>query len=201
MKNSSTFWKEINEKLSANEIKLNTIFVTSQKEKKKILRSRAKALATEEQDNQNVKQIKVIEFLLANEKYAIEESHIQEVYPIKNITPVPCTPEFVIGIINIRGRILSIIDLKKIFDLPEKGLGYFNKVLVLKIGKMELGILTDIILGVQYISTKDIQPSLPTLTGIREEYLKGITKSRLVILDAVKIMSDKNILVHEQIEN
>jgi len=201
MKGSSTFWKEIKDKLKANVTNLNNKFVNSQKEKSKILRSRAKSLATEEHIDQNAVQIKVVEFLLANEKYAIEESYIQEVYPIKNITPVPCTPEFVTGIINIRGRILSIIDLKKFFDLPEKGLGYFNKVLVLKSDKMELGILADIILGVKYISTNEIQSSLPTLTGIRDDYLKGITKSRLVILDAVKLMSDKKILVHEKVEN
>ncbi len=48
-------------------------------------------------------------------------------------------------------------------------------------------------------SIRDLQPSLPTLTGIREEYLRGITKERVVILDAVKLLSDKNIVVHEEV--
>jgi purine-binding chemotaxis protein CheW len=64
---------------------------------------------------------------------------------------------------------------------------------------MEFGILADEILGVQDILLGDLQPSLPTLTGIREEYLKGITREHVVLLDADKLLSDKNIMVREEV--
>ena len=177
-------------------------------EKRKIFKMRAKALAQETKEEETAEEyIEVVEFMLAYEKYGIDSSYVREIYPLKELTPVPCTPIFVLGIVNVRGEILSVIDIKKFFDLPEKGLGDLNKVIVLRSGSpvpgraegLEFGILADVILGVRAVPLNEIQPSLPTLTGIREEYLKGITKDRAVILDAGKLLSDKAIIVHEDV--
>jgi len=170
------------------------------KSKKEILKERAQALAREPKREEVEERIEVVEFLLAYERYAIESRYVREVYPVKEIAPVPCTPPFVLGIINVRGQILSVIDIKKFFDLPERGLTDLNKVIILRDEEMEFGILADAILGVHSIPTYEIQPSLPTLTGIREDYLKGVTGERAVILDAKKLLSDKKIVVHEEVE-
>jgi purine-binding chemotaxis protein CheW len=119
---------------------------------------------------------------------------------LRELTPVPCTPPFVLGIINVRGEIVSVIDMKKFFDLPERGLTDMNKVIIVHDDKMEFGILADAILGVRSILREDIQPSLPTLTGIRAEYLQGMTKEPLVVLDTEKILSAKNLVVHDEME-
>ena len=66
-------------------------------------------------------------------------------------------------------------------------------------GDMEFGILADAILGVQDISLEGFQTKLPTLTGIREDYLKGITAERLVVLDAAKMLQHDGIVVHEEV--
>jgi purine-binding chemotaxis protein CheW len=100
-------------------------------------------------------------------------------------------------LVNVRGQILSIIDIKKLFDLPEKGLTDLNKVIIVRADHMELGILADAILGVRCIAREELQPALPTQTGIREEYLKGITKDPLVVLDVERILSDEKILVND----
>ncbi len=170
-------------------------------EEKKILKARAKELAREALDDKAPEaSMEIVEFVLAYETYGIESSHVREIYPLKELTPVPCTPSFVLGIINVRGQILSVIDIKKFFDLPEKGLTDLNKVIIIHNESMEFGILADVILGVSRASINDIQPGLPTLTGIREEYLIGITKERVIILDAEKLLVDKKILVHEEIQ-
>lgn len=170
-------------------------------EKKEILKARAKALAREPEREQKAEEyFEVVEFLLAYEKYAIETAYIREVYPLRELTPLPCTPRFVLGIINVRGQILSVIDIKKFFDLPEKGLTDLNKVIILHTNNMEFGILADKILGVRSIAAGEMQPSLPTLTGIRAEYLKGVTEEMRIILDAKKILNDDRILVHEEVE-
>ena len=65
---------------------------------------------------------------------------------------------------------------------------------------MELGILADAILGVRSITVEELQPALPTLTGIRAEYLKGITKDPLAVLDVEKILSDEKILVNDGVD-
>ena len=83
--------------------------------KKEILKARARALARESGAGTVVQTIEVIEFLLAYERYAMELDHVREVFPLKEITPLPGTPPFVLGIINVRGQIVSVVDLKKFF--------------------------------------------------------------------------------------
>lgn len=169
--------------------------------KKEILRARAMELARETADGSAAEEtLEVVEFLLAQERYGIESSYIREIYPLKELTPVPGTPRFVLGIINVRGQILSVIDIKKFFDLPERGLSNLNKVIILRNDTMEFGILADLIVDVRSIPASQIQPSLPTLTGIREQYLKGVTREHLVILDADRLLSDEKVVVQEEVQ-
>ena len=173
----------------------------NREDKKRILKARARGLAKETKDEAAAEeQIQIIEFSLAHERYAVESRYVREVYPLKDLTAVPCAPPFVSGIINVRGQILSVIDIKKFFELPEKGLTDLNKVIIIHNDAMEFGILADVILGIRTIPLGDIQPSLPTLRGIREQYLKGVTPERMVLLDAEKLLADKNIVVHEEVE-
>jgi purine-binding chemotaxis protein CheW len=170
-------------------------------ERRRILKRRARALARKRQgDPTDRRHIEVLEFLVSTERYAIESSFVREVYPLRELTPLPCTPSFVLGIVNVRGQILSVIDIKKFFELPEKGLTNLSKMIILRTDKMEFGILADVILGVSQLLINDIQRGLPTLTGIREEYLIGITRERAIILDAEKLLTDKKIIVHEEVE-
>ena len=189
-------WAEIHRQMEKAWERLDQGWTAGQEEKKKILRDRAKALSQAE-TKEPEEHIEVLEFLLAYERYGIEPARIREVCVLKDLTPIPGTPHFVSGIINVRGKVLSVIDLKKFFGLPEKGLGDLNKVIILSSADMEFGVLADAILGIRKIRLSDLQPSLPTLTGIREEYLKGVTGDRLVVLDAGKVLSDKKLLIKE----
>jgi len=92
-----------------------------------------------------------------------------------------------------------VVDIKKFFDLPEKGLTDLNKVIILKSGNMQFGILADVIVGVCRISVADVQPSLSALTGTRERYLMGVSSERVVLLDAAKLLADQAIIVQEQV--
>lgn len=198
---TSIDWSEVHRRLDTARTATEQGFIPTLEEKKKILRARAKILAQEPKEKEATeKSIQVVEFLLSYENYAIESIYAREIYPLKELTPLPCMSPFVLGIINVRGQIFSVIDIKKFFDLPEKGLTNLNKVILVHTDEMELGILADAILNVRSIPLKEIQPSLLTLTGIRAEYLKGVTKERLVILDVAKILSDQKIIVHEEVE-
>lgn len=143
--------------------------------------------------------IDVVTFMLAYETYGIPINHVREVYPLKDLTPLPCTPSFVAGIINVRGEVLSVVDLKKFFDLPVQGLTDLNKVIIISDGIMEFGILADAILEVITVAREDIQSGLPTLTGVREDYLLGITPDRMIILDAAGLLTDPKIIVREEV--
>lgn len=194
-------WAELHHRLDASDAALERRLTPSPEDKQQILRARARLLASAGEAEATSPRLilEVVEFILASEHYGIASSHIREVHPLSDFTPLPCTPAFVLGLVNVRGQILSIIDIKKLFDLPAKGLTDLNKVIIVHAHHMELGILADVVLGVRSVTLKDLQPALPTLTGIRAEYLKGITKDRLIVLDVEKILSDEGILVNDTV--
>jgi len=192
-------WDEIHRKIEAVAVAIEYGYEPSPEERRRILQHRAGKLAHEAEKEDEADILEVVEFLLANEHYGIESRHIREVYPLRDYTPLPGVPSFVLGLINVRGRILSVVDIKKFFDLPEKGISDLNKVIIIGNETMEFGILADAILGVRAIAVGAIGPPLPTLTGIREEFLQGVTGERLVILHAARILADGKIKVHQDI--
>lgn len=200
-KKTTIDWRDMQRRMTAAAAAIEREWSPPPEETQRILKARAQSLAREPVRAEAVNErIEVVEFVLAYERYAVELRHIREICPLENLTPLPCAPAFVLGIINLRGEILSVIDIKKFFDLPEKGLTDLNKVIVLRSENMLFGILADAIPGVRRVPIADIQPSLPTLTDIREVYLRGVTPDRTVILDAEKLLADAAIIVQEQVD-
>lgn len=194
-------WAGLHRRLGASQAAMKRKLSPGPQEKREILRARARSLAawgTIEAKSPG-QMLDVVEFALGPERYGIELNRIREIHPLSEFTPLPCTPAFVLGLVNVRGQILSIIDIKKLFDLPEKGLTDLNKAIIVHAHRLELGILADAILGVRSIALEDLHPALPTLTGIRARYLKGITKDPLVVLDVEKILGDERIVVDEAV--
>jgi purine-binding chemotaxis protein CheW len=168
----------------------------------RVLRARAQSLARPPRQAPAAgTMLELLEFSLASERYALEARHIQEVQPLRELTPLPCTPAFVLGIVNVRGRILPVLDLKRFFDLPEQGLTDLHRIILVRGNDLELGLLADLVVGVRNIAADSLQPSLPTLTGIRAEYLKGVSEDRLVVLDLERILRDPKIIIHEEVES
>jgi purine-binding chemotaxis protein CheW len=211
--------------------------MTRANEAEQILRTRARALArTPPQASAEGAMLELLEFRLASERYAVESQLVEEVHPLRDLTPLPCTPPFVLGIVNVRGRILPVLDLKKFFELPERGLTDLHRIILVRGNDLpagdslapaggslapaggslagrsvagrsvagrsviELGLLADVIVGVRSVARDSLQPSLPTLTGIRADFLMGVTDERLVVLDLGRILLDPKIIVHEEVE-
>jgi purine-binding chemotaxis protein CheW len=163
-----------------------------------VLRVRAQQLAKpRERARSAAETIEILDFILSGERYGVETSLVREVYPLSDLTPVPCTPPFVAGVINVRGDLVSVIDVKKFFALPERGLTELHRVIVVQDGLMVCGILCDVVTGVRLLPRAEIQQGLPTLTGIRERYLLGIAADLTVVLDITNLLRDPNIVVHE----
>ena len=143
------------------------------------MKARAQELAREPKAGMSASEtLEAVEFDLASERYAFPLAQVREVSLLRELTPVPCTPAFVLGIINVRGEIRTVIDLKKFFDLPDARITELNKIILIQNGEMQLGILADAIRGVRRIPLGEMQPALPTLTNIRADYLLGITSDR-----------------------
>lgn len=169
---------------------------------REILQARARTLArVPEKAPAAEASLDVLEFRLGKERYAVESHYVREIIPLKSLTPLPCTPSFVAGIVNSRGRIVAVLDLKKFFGLPESGLTDMHRVIHIEGNGLEFGLLADVSVGVRTIALDSLQPSLPTLAGIGAEYLKGVTGERLVILDLGRILADPRMIMHEEVDN
>ncbi|MBU1566732.1 MAG: chemotaxis protein CheW [Proteobacteria bacterium] len=192
-------WNQLHQRMAAANAMIAHGWIPSPAERKRILKERAELLAVAEEKQTTEQTIEIVEFLLAREHYGIESSSIREVYPLKDYTPLPGVPSFVLGLMNVRGRIISVVDIKRFFDMPEKGISNLNKVIIINDHKMELGILADEILGVRNIAISELDQPLPTLTGILEKFVRGVTGECLVVLDAARILADQNIVVHEEV--
>lgn len=167
-------------------------------ETKRILRKRAEALSKEiisAEDRREI--IEITEFKVADERYGIENIYIREVHRLKTYTKLPGVPPHILGVINVRGKILSVLNLAAVFGLRETGIGDLSKVIIIQNDTMEFAILADHIAGVRRYPLKSLTSSLPTLTGVRSDFLKGVTDECLVVLDGEKLLSDKKMIVHQ----
>jgi purine-binding chemotaxis protein CheW len=134
--------------------------------------------------------LEVVEFLLAGEKYAIDCCFVSEVAALGEYAPLPDAPAFILGVTSIRGRIVSIVDLGRFFDLPSVGLTDRNRVLVLSLEGMELGLLADSVDSVRRIFVDELAEALPTLTGARERLCRGILPEGRVLLHAQNLIAE-----------
>lgn len=163
------------------------------------LRERARALSRPqgaEAAGVEEEGVQAVVFTLGPERFAIESAYMTEVAQVTEIVPVPCTPDFVLGIVRLRGDVVSVIDLRKFFELPEKGLSDMNRLLVLSSGEMTFAVAADSVEGVREIKTGELR-KLPTLSGVREEYLAGVSSQGITVLDGGKLLADRSIIINE----
>jgi purine-binding chemotaxis protein CheW len=165
-----------------------------------ILNKRAAAIAGQKADQKDGSRdmLSVVEFVLIPERYAVAGSFVQEVMPLTEITPIPGTPPFIMGVINMRGKIVSLLNLKIKFSLKEKGLTDFNKVIILHNGTMEFGIVADAIAGTRFIPLDSISPPPLTLDKVAAELVIGITTDGVIILDADKMLKSSHLIVNQK---
>ena len=140
-----------------------------------------------------------VAFKLGRERYALEVRLVEEIQPVKELTRIPCTPEFVLGAVNVRGRILPVIDVKRFFGLAPAELLPASKIIVVEAGELELGVIADQVDEVMDIRVDDIKTQIETLSGRSEEFIKGVTNEEVIVLDVAGLAQDKRIIIHEDV--
>lgn len=159
-------------------------------EKLAILKARAQEIAKAPEETEALTlQIEVTEFRFGEETYAFASTSVREVFSPKGITPLPCTPSFILGIVNVRGRILPVIDIKPLFGLPSPSKQPLSRIIIIHAEGVEVGLFADTIIGVRAISTLAIHPPLPTLAESQSRYICGITNDGTIILDAALLLT------------
>lgn len=135
----------------------------------------------------------LVVFNLGLEEYAVDISCAQEIIRIPKITNMPNTPIFVEGIINLRGKVIPIFDLKKRFGIGESQRCADSRLLILEIEGIKLGIIVDDVSEVLKIEGELIQNLVNEMAGISQNSIEGITiiKERIIIiLNVLKLKSE-----------
>ncbi len=132
----------------------------------------------------DVQNLKVVVFQLANKEYVIPVTHVQGIEKFTHITRVPKTPSYVKGVINLRGVVTPIIDLKNRLGLGESELNESSRIIIITLEDMDVGVIVDSANDVLDIPMDSIEPQPEVVGGLEEDYIAGVAKlgSRLLIL-------------------
>jgi purine-binding chemotaxis protein CheW len=137
-------------------------------------------------------ELQLVVFQLGAELYGVEISRVHEIIRLQAVTRVPHSPAFVEGVINLRGKVISVINLRHRFGLPDAADTRAGRIVVVDINDQVIGMVVDGVSEVLRIHTSTIEPPSPAVAGIDSEYLQGIAKlpERLVILlDLDRVLS------------
>jgi purine-binding chemotaxis protein CheW len=185
----------------ANQLEL---FATATAAEKAILRKRAnnlKQAIDNSEQQQGLKPIVVVG--LGNQVWGIDLALVREFTDLSNIKPVPCCPTHIVGNINLRGEILTILDLRKWLDLPPIGIPENAKAMVIAVEDIVAGVLVEEVRDAMFfLNLQDMQPHLPDLLEIDREFVQGVApygEEIMGILDLPNILLKGGLVVDEAI--
>lgn len=145
-------------------------------------------------ENEDTQKDKYLTFHLAGEDYGLEIKHVTEIIGIQRITEVPDMPDFVKGVINLRGKVIPVMDVRKRFNLPSRDYDDRTCIIVVNINDTAVGLVVDEVREVADIPEEQVEPPPRTMKGSGRGFIQGMGKMG----DAVKILLDVNKLLFEE---
>jgi purine-binding chemotaxis protein CheW len=138
-------------------------------------------------------EIQLVVFKIGEEEFGVEINQVREIVKLVSITRMPKSPAFIEGVVNLRGQIITVIDLSKRLDLPSAGRSEATRIMVVEIGENIVGMIVDSVSEVLRLSENNIEDT-PSLidTEVHEKYLRGVGKSEdrlLILLDLNEVLS------------
>ena len=147
-----------------------------------------------EEELEDTQEGKFLTFNLADEDYGIEIRDVTEIIGIQNITILPDTPAFVKGVINLRGKVIPVIDVRIRFKLEEKEYGERTCIIVVHVNNQSIGLIVDEVSEVMDIPSENMDPAPEMQKGSASRYIRELGK----VDDSVKIILDTQSLLFEQ---
>jgi purine-binding chemotaxis protein CheW len=139
--------------------------------------------------------IRWVTFRLAGEIYGINVMQVQEVLRMTDVAPVPGAPHCVLGIINLRGSVVTVLDTRKLLNLPVSEISDATRIMIIESGKVTVGLLVDSVAEVVNISPSEIDPAPVVGTEEAARYIQGIYSTDaqiLILIDLNKLISEEN---------
>jgi purine-binding chemotaxis protein CheW len=156
----------------------------------------------EDESEELVDEAQLVIFKLDNEEYGVNIMQVKEIIRMTDINKVPQVPDFVEGVISLRGEILPIINLREKFGLLKKEKDKETRIIVVNIGSTTIGGIVDEVTEVLRIQNSAIKPPPSVIKGVSSEYLLGIGQigDRIIILlDMAKILSANEMIKIKEI--
>ena len=147
---------------------------------------------------QDAELMQLVTFSIGEEEFGVDILKVQEIIRMMEITKVPRAPEFVEGVINLRGKVIPIIDLRRRFGLLARGHDKNTRIIVIEINAMIVGFVVDSVSEVLRIPSSTVEPPPPVVSGMESEYISGVGKLEdrlLILLDLDRLLS------HEEKDN
>jgi purine-binding chemotaxis protein CheW len=145
--------------------------------------------------------IQLVGFRLDNEYYAIAITKIQEIILMKPITRIPQVPDFIEGLINLRGSVIPIVNLRKRFSLPPREVDDETRTIVVNIQDKTVGCIVDAVTQVMRINREQIQPPPLSVLAVSQQYIAGLARlddRLLIILDIERLFDEQSAVVSGQ---
>jgi purine-binding chemotaxis protein CheW len=154
---------------------------------------------------ENGRILQLVTFKVDNEEFGVDILKVQEINKMMNITRIPNAPDYVEGVINLRGKIVPVVDLRKRLNFPQKPYDKNTRIIVVELDGMILGFIVDSVSEVLRIPESTVEPPPSMVSGIESDYIEGIGRldNRLLILLELKkiFLEGEKGKLHEIAEN
>lgn len=147
----------------------------------------------DDEEEEDTQEDKYLTFRLDMEEYGLEIMHVKEIISIQKITDVPDLPDFVKGVINLRGQVIPTLDLRLRFGLPAKEYDDRTCIIITHMNEIPVGIIVDQVNEVLDIEPEKIAPAPSVQKGAAHRFIQGLAR----VGDDVKIILDAQKLLHE----
>lgn len=148
-------------------------------------------LALNDSANEDTQKDKYLTFHLAGENYGIEICYVIEIIGIQSITEVPDMPSFIRGVINLRGKVIPVMDVRARFALPARDYDDRTCIIVINVDSTEVGLVVDEVSEVADIPENNVEPAPRTSKNSESSYIQGMGKMNkrvIILLDVNKLL-------------
>jgi purine-binding chemotaxis protein CheW len=136
-------------------------------------------------------------FALSGERYGIETAFVREISRFTEFTPVPGAGDFLVGVTNLRGAILAVVDLRKFLGLAGGGVTELSRMLVLGDDRSEFGILADEVHGIVTLRPDEVLEAPAPAPEDADHRVRGVTKDALIVLDGARLLRDERLYIDQ----
>ncbi|CAN5608422.1 hypothetical protein BH23PLA1_BH23PLA1_31320 [soil metagenome] len=191
-------WQVLHERLAHASEATQQAFRSSIERDQEIMDQRARDLArVPDRPLGAAEVLGVMTFTMAGEQYAIETHHVRGVVRLGTWTPIPGTPEELVGVINLRGEVLAVFDLSRLIPIPSEGPTESSQVIVLGAERDEFGILADRVHEIITLRNDRIFEPSGAVSGIGRRFLRGVAEDATLVLDGSILLQDERFVIEQ----